>query len=207
MNYLITITGGSASGKTTVAQKIKSEVKNSIVLRLDDYYKKNVENLSYDQLSKKNYDHPFAFDFDLLIENLIDLINDKPIEKPIYDFSIHDRLELTEKIIPKKIIILEGILVLDNAKIRELSNIKLFVDTDPDTRVIRRIQRDTIERGRSLQSVVLAYESNVKPMHAQFIEPTKKFADLIIPNGGKNKIVIEFLKNHLKTMTNIENLF
>ncbi len=199
MNYLIVIAGGSASGKTTVANKITELVSESILIKMDDYYEANTE-ISLSERVKKNYDHPLAFDFDLLEKHIKSLLANKGIEKPIYNFITHSRETETQIIAPKKIIILEGILALYPASLQKLASIKLFVDTDSDERFIRRLKRDMLERGRTLDSVVKAYLEIVKPMHNQFIEPTKKLADIIIPEGGNNEVVIELLKNQIKSM-------
>ncbi len=199
MNYLIVIAGGSASGKTTVADRIKKLVPESVLIRMDDYYEANTE-IPFTERLKKNYDHPFAFDFELLEEHINQLLNNKSINKPIYSFITHSREAESEIINPQKIIILEGILTLYSKHLRNLSAIKLFVDTDSDERFIRRLKRDIMDRGRTLDSVVNMYLNTVKPMHNEFVEPTKKFADIIIPNGGNNSIVIELLKNQIWTM-------
>ncbi len=199
MNYLIIIAGGSASGKTTVADKITELVPKSVLIKMDDYYGANTE-IELSERVKKNYDHPLAFDFPLLEKHIKLLLNNKAIDKPIYNFITHSRDAQTEKIEPKKVIILEGILSLYSESLKDLADIKLFVDTDSDERFIRRLKRDILDRGRTLDSVVKVYLEVVKPMHNQFIEPTKRLADIIIPNGGNNKIVIELLKNQIKSM-------
>jgi uridine kinase len=192
---IIGIAGGTGSGKSTVTKEILKEIteKNVAIIEQDSYYK-DQSNISFEERVKTNYDHPFAFDNELLIKHLKDLINCKAIEKPIYDFEIHNRKSETEKVEPKDIIILEGILILFEEEIRNLLDIKIFVDTDSDVRVIRRILRDIKDRGRTLDSVILQYMSTVRPAHLQFVEPTKRYADIIIPEGGYNKVAIDIMQ-------------
>lgn len=190
---VISVAGGSGSGKTTVVNKIiqsfkKSEVR---VIRLDDYYKKS--NLPLEERRLINYDHPQSLDFDLFISQVKDLCDGKAIEKPLYDYVIHQRKEETELIEPAKILILEGILVMEEPEVRDLSDIKVYVDTDPDLRFIRRMERDTIERGRSVESVVSQYLKTVKPMHEAFVEQTKKYADIIIPNDFSHDVAVNMI--------------
>lgn len=198
---LIGITGGTGSGKSTVSKEILKSIheKNVVTIEQDSYYK-NQSHLSFEERVKTNYDHPFAFDNDLLINHLKDLLNNKVIEKPIYDFERHTRKEETITVHPKKIIILEGILILNNEDIRNLCDIKIFVDTDSDVRVIRRISRDIRERGRTLDSVIQQYMTTVRPAHMQFIEPSKKYADIIIPEGGYNKVAIDIIVTKINSI-------
>ncbi len=198
---LIGIAGGTGSGKSTVAREILKSIneKNVAIIEQDSYYK-DQSHLSFEDRVNINYDHPFAFDNELLIKHLKDLLNDKPIEKPIYDFEQHTRKEETITVYPREIIILEGILILNDEEIRNLCDIKVFVDTDSDVRVIRRIQRDIKERGRSLDSVIKQYMSTVRPAHLQFIEPTKKYADIIIPEGGYNKVAIDIIVTKINSI-------
>ena len=198
---LIGITGGTGSGKSTVAKAIyESLPKNSIAIIEQDSYYKEQSHLSKEERIKTNYDHPFAFDTELLVSHLIMLLDNKPIDKPLYDFTVHNRKEETVTIEPKEIIILEGILILDSPEIRKLLDIKIFVDTDADVRIIRRIVRDMKERGRSLDSVIKQYTEVVKPMHYEFIEPTKRYADLIIPEGGYNRVAIDIMVAKIKSI-------
>lgn len=191
---LIGIAGGTGSGKSTVTKEIFKEIpEESITIIEQDSYYKDQSDLSFEDRVKTNYDHPDAFDNDLLKDHLTALLNGKAIEKPIYDFENHNRKKETVKVEPKDIIILEGILILFEKEIRDLLDIKIFVDTDSDVRVIRRILRDIKDRGRTLDSVILQYMSTVRPAHLQFIEPTKRYADIIIPEGGYNKVAIDLI--------------
>ncbi len=191
---LIGITGGTGSGKTTVAKAIYESLpeKNICVIEQDSYYK-DQKHLSFDERTKTNYDHPLAFDTDLLLEHLSTLLGGESVEKPIYDFSNHIRKSETIRVEPKDIIMLEGIMILEDERLRDLMDIKIFVDTDADVRVIRRIERDIADRGRTLDSVINQYLQTVKPAHQQFIEPTKKYANIIIPEGGYNKVAIDIV--------------
>lgn len=201
---LIGITGGTGSGKSTVAKAIYDSLpKNNIVIIEQDSYYKDQSHLSSEERTKTNYDHPLAFDTDLLVSHLKDLLNNKPIDKPLYDFTVHNRMKETVRIEPKEIIILEGILILDSPEIRKLLDIKIFVDTDADIRIIRRIQRDMKERGRTLDSIIKQYTEVVKPMHYEFIEPTKRYADIIIPEGGYNKVAIDIMVAKIKSILGI----
>lgn len=196
---LIGIAGGTGSGKSTVAKAIFASLpqKNIAILQQDAYYKDQTE-LGFEDRIKTNYDHPFAFDTPLLARHLSELLEGKDIEKPVYNFEIHNRAEETETVHAKDIIILEGILILEDKSLRDLMDIKIFVDTDADVRIIRRITRDIHDRGRTLESVIQQYLKTVKPAHEQFIEPTKKFADIIIPEGGFNKVAVDVMVSTIK---------
>lgn len=200
---LIGITGGTGSGKSTVSREILKRLDESdvTIIEQDSYYK-DQSHLTFEERVKTNYDHPFAFDNELLIKHLKELLDYKPIEKPIYDFEIHNRKKETITVYPKDIIILEGILILYDEEIRNLCDIKLFVDTDSDVRVIRRIKRDIKERGRSIDSVIEQYMRTVRPAHLQFIEPTKKYADIIIPEGGYNEVAIDIIVAKINSILN-----
>ncbi|MEW8973208.1 MAG: uridine kinase [Tissierellaceae bacterium] len=200
---LIGITGGTGSGKSTVSKEIFKviEERDIAIIEQDSYYK-DQSHLSFEERVKTNYDHPFAFDNELLIKHLNDLIERKPIEKPIYDFEKHNRKKETIIVEPKDIVILEGILILFEKEIRDLLDIKIFVDTDSDVRVIRRIQRDIEDRGRTLDSVISQYMNTVRPAHLQFIEPTKRYADIIIPEGGYNKVAIDIIVAKINSILN-----
>lgn len=198
---LIGITGGTGSGKTTVAKEIYESLpeKNICIIEQDSYYK-DQKHLSFEDRTKTNYDHPLAFDTELLIQHLKTLLDGKSVNKPIYDFSNHIRKEDTIKVESKDIIMLEGIMILEDKRLRDLMDIKIFVDTDADVRVIRRIVRDISDRGRTLESVINQYLGTVKPAHQQFIEPTKKYADIIIPEGGYNKVAIDIVVAKVKSI-------
>ncbi|MHA6260338.1 uridine kinase [Sporosarcina sp. CAU 1771] len=198
---IIGIAGGSGSGKTSVTKSIYDVFKErSVVVIEQDFYYKDQSHLNFEQRLLTNYDHPLAFDTDLLISHLQMLLNRQAVEKPVYDYTIHTRSDETVLIEPKDVIILEGILVLEDERLRELMDIKLFVDTDADLRIIRRILRDINERERSIDSVVDQYLTVVRPMHNQFIEPTKRYADIIIPEGGHNEVAIDLMVTKIKTI-------
>lgn len=198
---LIGISGGTGSGKSTVTKKLVEFIKeeNVAVIEEDSYYK-DQSNISFEERVKTNYDHPFAFDNKLLIEHLKDLKSGKSIEKPLYDFELHNRKKETLLVEAKEVVILEGILILSEEEIRDLLDIKVFVDTDSDVRIIRRILRDIKERGRSLDSVIYQYMKTVRPAHLQFIEPSKKYADIIIPEGGYNDVAIDLIYQKIKSI-------
>lgn len=198
---VIGITGGSGSGKTTVARKIFDQLSNySItIIQQDSYYNDQAE-MSMAERKKVNYDHPMAFDFDLLIEQLKQLLNYEAIEKPVYDYEEFTRSDQTIHQDPREVIILEGILILDDKRLRDLMDIKVFVDTDDDIRLIRRIERDTKDRGRSLDNIIHQYLMTVKPMYHQFVEPTKRYADLIVPEGGENQVAIDLLTTKMRSI-------
>ncbi|MTI67954.1 MAG: uridine kinase [Firmicutes bacterium] len=198
---LIGITGGTGSGKSTVAKAVFKSLpeKNIGIIEQDSYYKQQ-SHLSFEERVNTNYDHPLAFDNDLLIKHLEKLIKGETINKPIYDFETHNRKDETVLFESKDIIILEGILILEDKRVRDLLDIKIFVDTDPDVRVIRRIVRDIRDRGRTLESVIEQYMTTVRPAHMQFVEPSKKYADLIIPEGGYNKVAIDLMVTKVKSI-------
>ncbi|QHJ71538.1 uridine kinase [Planococcus halotolerans] len=198
---VIGIAGGSGSGKTSVTNSIYEVFKeHSVVVIEQDYYYKDQSHLEFEERLATNYDHPLAFDTDLLIEHINELLERRPIEKPVYNYAVHTRSEETVLIEPKDVIILEGILVLEDKRLRDLMDIKLFVDTDGDLRIIRRLLRDINERGRTIDSVIEQYLNVVRPMHNQFIEPTKRYADVIIPEGGQNEVAIDLMVTKIKTI-------
>ena len=195
----IGITGGTGSGKSTIAKEIYRQFGEDCIAMIEqDSYYKDQSHLSMEDRVKTNYDHPNAFDNNLLVSHLESLLNGHSIQKPSYDFSIHNRIEDTTKVEPKEIVIVEGIWILEDPRIRELLDIKIYVDTDADVRIIRRMVRDINERGRTMESVINQYLNVVKPMHNQFTEPTKKFADIITPEGGHNKVAIDIIVAKIK---------
>lgn len=197
-NLVIGVAGPSAGGKTTVTTKIIEEFGNKVVVVSFDEYYKNQGHLKMEDRVTQNYDHPNAFDVDLLVSHLKCLINGESIDRPVYDFTMHTRKDETVRVEPKEIIIIEGLLTLHFDDVRELLDIKIFVETDPDVCFIRRLKRDISERGRTQESVIDQYMQTVKPMREAFIDPTKKFADVVFLNGGKNPVV-SGLVNHLIT--------
>jgi len=196
---IIGVTGGSGSGKTSVSQAIYKQMagKSIMMLQQDTYYNDQTD-MSMDERKQVNYDHPLAFDTDLLISDLTKLRNFENIDMPVYNYAEFNRSEETIKTEAKDVIILEGIMILDDARLRDLMDIKVFVDTDDDIRIIRRIKRDMEERGRSLDSIISQYLKTVKPMYHQFVEPTKRYADIIVPEGGENKVAIDLLSTKVK---------
>lgn len=196
---VIGIAGGTGSGKTTLAKKIKEEFNDKAILLCHDFYYKSNDNLPFEKRCKLNFDHPNAFDTDLLISNLISLKNNVAIDCPIYSFVEHTRLKEKIHIEPQRIILVEGILIFENKALCDLMDIKVYVDTDSDVRLIRRLLRDVDERGRDLNSVITQYLTTVKPMHEQFVEPSKKKADIIIPEGGYNKVAISMLLEQIRS--------
>ena len=197
---VIGVSGGSASGKTTVANRIKEEFRDSVELLSHDFYYLPHDELPLEERAKLNYDHPNAFDTDRLIYDIKQLKQSIPIERPVYSYVVHNRLPETVRVNPAKVIIVEGFMIFENTGLRDLMDIKVFVDTDADERLIRRIIRDVNERGRSLESVILQYTNTVKPMHELFVEPYKKYADLIIPRGGLNDVAIDMLIHRIKAI-------
>ena len=194
---IVGIAGGTASGKTTIVRRIKEKFGDDIVVINHDSYYKAHDDLSYEDRSRLNYDHPASFDTDLMIADVKKLKNNEAIDMPVYDYTIHNRADAIVHVVPKKVIIIEGILILENKELRDLMDIKVFVDTDADERLMRRIRRDMVERARSIESILTQYSETVKPMHEQFVEPSKKYADIIIPRGGENLTGISILQEHL----------
>lgn len=199
---IIGIAGGTASGKTTLAKNIYNlaEPLSSVVLiRLDDYYK-NYPDLSLEERKKINFDHPSAYDFELLIEHINMLKAGKPIPKPTYDFVAHNRSDVIEIVKPANVIIIEGIMLFAIPELCKIFDIKIFVQTPDDIRFIRRLQRDITDRGRTVDSVINQYLTTVRPMHIQFVEPSKQFADLIVPEGGENEVAIDMIFTKIKNL-------
>ena len=202
---LIGITGGTGSGKSTIAKEICSRFdKECIAMVEQDSYYKDQSDLTYEERVKTNYDHPDAFDTPLLVKHLKQLLNKEAIEKPIYDFEIHNRKLEKVTVLPTEIIIVEGILVLQEKELRDLLNVKIYVDTDADVRIIRRLLRDIKERNRTIDSVINQYLNVVRPMHLQFIEPSKRYADIIIPEGGHNKVAIDIIVANIRQILQTE---
>ncbi len=200
---LIGIAGGSGSGKTLVAETIYKDLGSDqvILLKQDSYYK-DLSHLPLEKRHEKNFDHPDAIDSELFIAQVKDLLAGRTIEEPVYNFVTHSRSKETKTVGPHSMIVLDGILIFDNVELRNLMDIKVYVDTDPDIRVIRRLKRDIIERGRSLESVIEQYEQSVRPMHLQFVEPSKRYADIIVPEGGYNKVAIDLIKTKIEALLN-----
>ena len=197
---IVGIAGGSASGKTTIVNMIKETFGDDIVVISHDSYYKAHDELSYNERSRLNYDHPSSFDTDRMIADVKKLKASQAVDIPVYDYTIHNRSDETVHVVPKKVIILEGILILENPGLRDLMDIKVFVETDADERLMRRIRRDMAERARSIESILTQYSETVKPMHEQFVEPSNKYADIIIPRGRENLTAIHILQEHLKSM-------
>ncbi|WP_194745843.1 uridine kinase [Staphylococcus chromogenes] len=203
---IIGIAGGSGSGKTSVTNEIMKNLDgHSVALIEQDFYYKDQSHLTFEERLKTNYDHPFAFDNDLLIENLKDLKAGKLVEVPTYDYTIHTRSDKKIAFEPKDVIIVEGIFALENETLRNMMDVKIYVDTDADLRILRRLIRDTKERDRTMESVVDQYLNVVRPMHNQFIEPTKKFADIIIPEGGSNKVAIDIMTTKIQALVQTQD--
>ncbi len=191
---VIGVAGGSGSGKTTVVQHIMKAVgKESILLIQHDSYYRDLKHLSFEERTEQNFDHPSSLETELMIRHLQALLEGYQVEIPIYNFSKHIREEETRSVNPKKVILVDGILIFTEKELRDMMNIKLYVDTDDDIRLMRRIQRDIIERDRQLENVLSQYQKHVRPMHLEFVEPTKRYADIIIPHGGENKVALDMV--------------
>ena len=201
-SVIIGIAGGSASGKSSISRRLKERYENTnsvVIIRQDDYYK-DQKNKTMEERVKTNYDHPFAFDNDLFVAQLKQLMAGAAIEKPVYDFVVHTRSEETEHIEPSDVIVLEGLFILEDEQLRDLCDIRIFVDTDDDIRFIRRLIRDVKKRGRTIDSVIEQYTTTVKVMHNTFIEPSRKYADIIIPEGGHNQVAIDLLTTKISSI-------
>ncbi|MSU86930.1 uridine kinase [Streptococcus dysgalactiae] len=198
---IIGVTGGSGGGKTSVSRAILDSFPNARIAMIQhDSYYKDQSHMSFEERVKTNYDHPLAFDTDFMIQQLKELLAGRPVDIPIYDYKKHTRSDKTFRQDPQDVIIVEGILVLEDERLRELMDIKLFVDTDDDIRIIRRIKRDMMERGRSLESIIDQYTSVVKPMYHQFIEPSKRYADIVIPEGVSNIVAIDLINTKIASI-------
>ena len=199
---VIGIAGGTGSGKTTLMKNLIARFSEDVtVLSHDNYYKRHDE-LTYEERCRLNYDEPAALETDLMARHLDLLRQGQTIDCPVYDFTVHNRSDETVRIVPKKVIIVEGILIFENQPLRDLMDIRIFVDTDADVRLCRRIKRDVNKRGRSLESVLQQYQETVKPMHEKYVEPSKKFANIVVPEGGKNEVALDMIvgriQRHLK---------
>lgn len=197
---IIGIAGGTGSGKSTLAENIRKEFENNITMISHDYYYKNHPDLTFEERVKLNYDHPDSIETSLLIEHLKKLKKGEVIYRPNYSFVEHKREDTTVEVVPRKVIIVDGILIFENKELRDMMDIKIFVDTDADIRFIRRLLRDVEKRGRTLNSVVSQYCTTVKPMHEQFVEPSKKFADIIVPEGGHNEVALNMIIEKVRSI-------
>ena len=195
---VIGIAGGTGSGKTTLMKNLIAAFENDVtILSHDNYYKRH-DDLTYEERCKLNYDEPAALETDLMAIHLDQLRHGQAIDCPVYDFTQHNRSSETIRIEPRKVIIVEGILIFENQPLRDLMDIRIFVDTDSDVRLCRRIKRDVNKRGRSLESVLQQYQETVKPMHEMYVEPSKKFANIIVPEGGKNLVALDMITGRIK---------
>ena len=200
---IIGVAGGSGSGKSTLVKKLQEAFGAEDVSTLcHDYYYKEHSDMSYEQRTQLNYDHPQAFDTDMMVAHIRSLKNNETIERPVYSFVEHNRTAERVTVKPSKVIIIDGILIFENQELRDLMDIKAFVDTDADVRLARRILRDVCNRGRSMESVIEQYLSTVKPMHEEFVEPSKRYADVIIPEGGFNSVAVEMLIQSIRSLIN-----
>ena len=200
---LIGIAGASGSGKTLVSKNIFENLgSEKVVIMQEDSYYKDLSEIPFDERTGKNFDHPDAFDHSLLVNHLSELVEGKSISHPIYDYKTHSRLYETKTVGPHRVIVLEGILIMNESKLRDLMDIKVFIDTEPDICFIRRLKRDINERARSVDSIINQYMETVRPMYFQFIEPSKRYADIIIPQGGKNAVAIDILTAKIKSLLN-----
>jgi uridine kinase len=200
-SFVIGVAGGSGSGKTTVVRRIVDSLGPDEVTLLDhDRYYRDRNDLRLEERAALNYDHPHALETDLLVQHVRELKSGKAVDVPQYDFTRHARLSETTTFQPRRALIVEGILVFTDAALRDLMDIKVFVDTDSDTRFIRRLRRDVAERGRTMESVIDQYQHTVKPMHLEFVEPSKRYADVIIPLGGHNTVAVELLLTMLRSV-------
>lgn len=197
---VIGVAGGTGSGKSTLVRRLQEAfVGDDVATICHDYYYKAHPELTYEERTKLNYDHPRAFDTEMMVEHISALKNNVPIEHPVYSFVDHDRTKETVLVKPSKVLIVDGILIFENKQLRDLMDIKVFVDTDADIRLARRILRDVKERGRSMESVITQYTNTVKPMHEEFVEPSKKYADVIIPEGGFNSVAVAMLIRSIRS--------
>lgn len=198
---IIGVAGGTASGKSTLVKKLQDAFEGeSVITVCHDYYYKAHDELAFEERTQLNYDHPDAFDTDMMIGDILKLKNGEPIDRPVYSFVNHNRTDKTVRVEPAQVIIIDGILILENKELRDLMDVKVYVDTDADVRLGRRLLRDVQERGRSIESVLTQYFCTVKPMHDEFVEPSKRYADLIIPEGGFNSVALRVLIQNIKSL-------
>lgn len=197
---VIGIAGGTNSGKSTFVRGISKEFGDKISLLSHDFYYRDRSGLSYEERCKVNYDHPDAFETDLMIQHVKDLKAGKSVLHPVYDFTVHNRAEQLEEVKPTSVIVVEGILIFENEELRNLCDTRIFIDVPADIRILRRVKRDIVKRGRTIESVMNQYLTTVRPMHELYVEPTKKYADIIIPDGGKNKVALEIIVNKIHSL-------
>lgn len=204
---VIGVCGGTGSGKSTLVNRLKTAfADDEMVATLShDFYYKSFSNLTFEERTKLNYDHPQAFDTEMLVEHIKTLRSGVPIERPVYSFVEHRRMEETISVLPSNVLIVEGILIFENKELRDQMDMKVFVDTDADIRLARRILRDVVERGRTMESVIDQYVGTVKPMHEDFVEPSKKYADVIIPEGGFNSVAVSMLIQNIRSMISLKH--
>ena len=197
---VIGVAGGTASGKTTIVNIIRDHFGDNLAVISHDSYYRAHNDLNYEERSRLNYDHPSSFETEMLVDHIRQLKAGHPVEVPVYDYTIHNRAQATVLVEPKKVIVVEGILIFENKDLRDEMDLRIFVDTDADERLMRRIKRDMAERGRSVESVLTQYAETVKPMHEAYIEPSKRYADIIIPRGGQNQSAIDLVINHIDSV-------
>jgi uridine kinase len=198
---IIGVAGGTGSGKSTLVKRLQDAFEGDDVNTLShDYYYKAYPHLTYEERTKLNYDHPKSFETEMMVEHVRMLKNGIPVERPVYSFVEHNRMSETVRVVPSKVLIVEGILIFENKDLRDLMDMKVFVDTDADLRLARRILRDVCERGRTMESVIEQYISTVKPMHEEFVEPSKRYADVIIPEGGFNSVAVAMLIENIRSL-------
>ena len=195
---VIGIAGGTGSGKTTLMKNLTQRLGNEVTVMSHDNYYKRLDHLSFEERCAVNYDEPAAFDTSLMTYHLSELRRGAEVDCPIYDFTVHNRSSETVHLVPRKVIIVEGILIFENQALRDLMDIRIFVDTDADIRVCRRIKRDVTKRGRTLESVLKQYQTTVKPMHEAYVEPSKKYAHIVVPEGGKNEVALDMILDRIQ---------
>lgn len=195
---VIGIAGGTGSGKTTLMKNLTQRLGNEVTVMSHDNYYKRLDHLSFEERCAVNYDEPAAFDTSLMTYHLSELRRGAEVDCPIYDFTVHNRSSETVHLVPRKVIIVEGILIFENQALRDLMDIRIFVDTDADIRLCRRIKRDVTKRGRTLESVLKQYQTTVKPMHEAYVEPSKKYAHIVVPEGGKNEVALDMILDRIQ---------